>query len=187
MKTISKLLTLIVCMSLFVTCGDDDGMTAIPNGPAFKVHTQTINLVGIPNFGFYTTDTIRLRDIIGYDAAQNLTDKDLQYDNTHLLIEGLENLNPSVELNNIKITVNGKNTYELGTAAVGSGDIQSGVPKSTGEVRNMMQKIFSYLTTGKKEVYIRVDYTTTSSFLEDDDISLNLVFNMEYKWNSYTK
>lgn len=188
MKTISKILATIFCVVLLVSCGDDDDkLTVIPQGPKTTKYEYSVKIKGFAEWeGFLNLDPINLEDILETDAAKNLTSADLQYHDTYLEIKGLGNLDPSPDLENLKIEVNGT-LFHLGKASAGISDIQSDVQYSDPHIRKVLEKIFREFTSGNKEAKIRIGFKATEDFFEIDNVTLNLVFNIKYTWNTYTK
>ena len=188
MKVISKILLSVFCITMFMACGDDDDPIAIPQGPKIRVYTYTAELEGSTRYGkvFLDLEPLVLENVIGSEPARNLTKASLQYDNTYLMIKGLKDLDPSPDLQNLELKVNG-NSFPLGTASADPSEIQSDERCSNEKIRPILEFIFSQLTSGNKKVELELGYKTTENFIVEDGVTFNLVFNMQYYWNTYSK
>jgi hypothetical protein len=131
---------------------------------------------------------LRLADVIEADVAQNLTNAQIQLANSYLEVSGLNQVEPDtvvVVLEDFTIQVGTRPPVNLGnfsTNPQGLNELGSDVQYSTNQVVNLIQNIFSEITTGNKRTNITVSFMPNVDITAADNVQLKIHFGGIYHY-----
>ncbi len=175
---------------LFTSCKDEDNGTP---RQITKSYTYSQNIRGSEGVkGELPLPDLDLNDVVETDVANNLTSAQLQLADSYLEIAGLDQIESpdtvAVVLEDFTIKVGtrqGVNLGDVSTNAQGTNEIASDVQHSTNEVVNLIQNIFSDLTSKSKKAKITVSFTPNAGIAASDNVQLKIHFGGVYHYVTF--
>ncbi len=187
MKTLKFITLLLLSVVLFTSCKDDE--ERIPRQTT-KSYTYSQNIRGTAGVkGELPSSELNLSDVVGTEIANNLTNADLQLAESYLEISGLDDVESpdtvAVVLEDFTIKVGNRQEVILGdftTDAQGVNELPSDVRHSTNQVVNLIQNIFTDITSGNRRTQITVSFMPNVDITTADNVQLRIHFGGTYHY-----
>lgn len=186
--TFFSLLVALFSVSVFSSCGkNDDPWTETTTTQVTTSSSPIQTADGTTTY----QDTITLAELAGSEIANNLISSNFQNSGWSIKLSGLQNYagSSSASISDIKISVNGGTTYDLGkwTTISNSPDNLSDTELSSNSFTNFINAYFNALTTGSKKAILRITTTSSSSITKSNNVSLQIKVTSIYTYKKYTK
>jgi|GEM_PF-5539306 len=186
MKTHYFIPVLLIAVLLVASCKDEEDGT---QRQVTESYTYEQNLRGSAGVrGELPLPELKLTDVVGADTAKNLTNAQLQLADTYLEISGLNEVESDtvvVILEDFTIKVGtrpGVNLGDFSTDPQGVNELASDIQYSTNEVVNLIQNIFSEITSGSKRTNITVSFMPNVDITAADNVQLRIHFGGIYHY-----
>ncbi len=187
MKTYTIFAILLIPVIFFLSCSDDEEGTP---RQITEEHTYSQNLRGSEGVkGELPLPDLNLTDIIEPDVADKLTNSQLQLADSYLEISGLDQVESpdtvAVVLEDFTIKVGTREGVNLGnfsTDPQGTNELPAGRQLSTNQIVNLIQDIFSDVTSSSKRARITVSFTPNADIDSSDSVQLNIHFGGIYHY-----
>lgn len=187
MKTFNFISILLIAAMLVISCNDDEGGTP---RQITETHTYSQNIRGSEGVkGELPLPDLNLTDIIEPDVADKLTNAQLQLADSYLEISGLDQVESpdtvAVVLENFTIKIGSREGVNLGdfsTDPQGTNELPSDRQLSTNQIVNLVQDIFSDVTSSSKRARITVSFTPNADIDSSDSVQLNIHFGGIYNY-----
>lgn len=185
MKTYNIFNILLIVSMLVMSCKDEEQGTP---RQLTDTYTYSQNLRGSEGVkGELTLDALNLAEIIGTDPANNLTNAELQLADTYLEISGLNQIESpdtvAVVLKDFTIKIGNRPAVNLGDCSTDpqtANEFAPDVPQSTNQIINIIQNLFTDVTTGSKRANITVSFTPSVGITSADNVELLISFAGTY-------
>lgn len=185
MKT-SYLFTILFIAVILVTACQDEEEGA--QRQITETYTYSGNIRGAEGVkGELPLPDIYLTDIIDDEIANNLKNAELQYAKSYLEISGLNEIESpdtvAVVLEDFTIFVGSRQGLNLGnvtTDAQGTNELASDIQHSTNEIVDLIENVFSDVTSASKRVSIKVSFTPNVNIDSSDNVQLVINFEGRY-------
>lgn len=181
-----KLLSLLVLLAFIgVACTEDENGSPRQVNKAYTYSQTLRGSEGVK--GELELADLRLDNIMGADTINRLTRADLQLAKVYLELTGLHQLeHPDtipVVLEDFTITIGTTQSYILGdftTNPQGVNELGADIQYSTDPVIDIIQAIFSTLTSGSRRAVITVSFRPNVDITTSDNVRLNVHFEGIY-------
>ena len=185
MKTLKFFTILLMAGMLIASCEKEDEGTP---RQITKSYTYNQNLRGSEGVkGELSLSNLILADIIGTDPAKNLKNAELQLADSYLEISGLNQIESpdtvAVVLEDFTIKVGARPGVNLGDCSTDPQEINEFAPDvqlSTNKIINLIQNVFTDVTTGSKTTMITVSFTPNVGITSSDNVQLKIAFGGTY-------
>lgn len=185
MKAYSFLSIFLISAVLVISCKDEAEREP---RQVTKSYTYSQNLRGSEGVrGELPLSDLNLSDILGADTVSNLTRAEIQLADTYLEISGLNQVDSpdtvAVVLEDFTIKIGNRQEINLGnfsTDPQGTNEFASDVQYSTNQVVNLIQGIFSEITSERKRTNINVSFTPNVDITSADNVQLIIHFGGIY-------
>lgn len=187
MKTFNILTILLIAVTLFTSCEDEEEGTP---RQITKTYTYSQNIRGSEGVkGELPLPNLTLADVIGAQPASNLRDAELQLADSYLEISGLNQIEHpdtvAVVLEDFTIkvgTLQGVNIGDCSTDPQGINEFASDVEQSTNKIITLIETIFTDITSGDKTTQISVSFTPNVDITSSDNVQLKISFGGTYNY-----
>jgi hypothetical protein len=176
---------LLLALFFIASCKDKEDGTQRQLAQTFTYSQNIRGSAGVK--GELPLPELKLADVIGDDTARNLTHAELQLAESYLEITGLGLVDSpdtvAVVLEDFTIKVGTRQPVNLGnfsTAPVGTNEMASDVKYSTNQVVNLVQNIFTEITSGNKRTNITVSFMPNVDITSADNVQLRIHFGGVY-------
>ncbi len=193
MKALNKILWFIFISSLLISCGDEgEKYVATPHQVTetyvFRAPIRGFQgRLGIEN----ELEPIRLADIIGEQASQNLVNAEMQIADCYLEVRGLKSMENTPVLKDFTIQVEGRAGVNFGNCTAKPSlatDFESDRRQSIPKVSNFIKLIFdTYTGTTAKRANIVMSFTPTQDIFVEDNVELIITITGTYTYNTYSR
>ncbi len=186
MKTHYLFPILLLGALMITSCKDKEDGTPRQVSKSYTYEQNVRGSAGVR--GELSLPELRLADVIGADTAQNLTHAQIQLADTYLELSGLKQLEPDtvvVILEDFTIQIGTRQPVNLGdfsTNPQGVNELASDVQYSTNEVVNLIQSVFSEITSGNKRTTIKVSFMPNVDITAADNVQLKIHFGGIYHY-----
>jgi hypothetical protein len=185
MKTQKFFTIILIALVLIASCKEEEKGTPRQITKEYTYNENIRGSMGV--IGELPLPDLDLYDIIDADVADNLTNAELQLADSYLEISGLNQIvspdTSAVVLEDFTIKVGTRQGVNLGdvtTNPQGTNDFASDVQHSTNEVVNLIQNIFSDVTSPGKKARISVSFTPNTDITASDNVQLIIHFGGRY-------
>jgi hypothetical protein len=192
MKTTKKRLLIFISfisLSMFlVSCGGSDDDEWLQKSE-FVTNTDAFTLEGLASqSGAISSYTASFSGFLDDDILDNLISADFQNSDFGIGIFGLTGVSDSVQISNMKITINGT-AYSVGSCySDGSGDLTPDVIESSDSYSTLVKAYFNAMANSSShEVTINVSFSTSENILADDEVTLRIKYYAKYYYKEYTE
>jgi hypothetical protein len=190
MKTYIFFPVLIAAVTLITSCKDDDNGTP---RQITQTYTYSQNIRGSEGVkGELPLPDLNLADVVETDIADNLTNAQLQLAQSYLEVSGLNLIESSdtaaIVLKDFTVMVGNRQGVNLGnfsTNAQGINELASDVQHSTNQIVNLIQNIFTDLTSGNQRAEITVSFMPNVDITSSDNVQLQIHFRGIYHYVTY--
>ncbi len=190
MKTFNLFAILLLAVMFITSCKEEDKGTP---RQTTKTYSYTQNIRGSAGVkGELPLSTLTLTDVVGADIAKNLESAELQLADTYLEVSGLNQIESpdtvAVVLKDFTIKVGTRTPVNLGdcsTDAQGVIEFESDVQQSSNKVVNLIQSIFTDITTGSKNAQITVSFMPSADITSSENVQLVIHFGGIYHYVTY--
>jgi hypothetical protein len=172
MKTFSKILLLAVIAVFSFSCGGDDDPVATPKS-ADKSYVWSIGIDGSSGRTIKAALPITLADVLN-DDAKNFVSGKFKYTGSYIQFKSPN----SIPLSRL--------TLKIGNATYTTTDFTPDKEQNFEEEVGFLSKVFNAYTSKSKTATVEVEYVTTGN-INPNEVTLNIVINGEYTWNTYSK
>lgn len=187
MKTLNFFAMLLIAAMLFTSCKDEEEGTP---KQITKTYTYSDNLRGSEGVkGELELSELKLADIIGTEPANNLEKAEMQLADSHLEISGLNQIESpdtlAVVLEDFTIEVGARQGVNLGDCSTdpqGTNEFAADDELSTNEIVNLIQDIFTDVTSGSKRATITVSFTPNMDISSSDNVQLKISIGGKYHY-----
>lgn len=187
MKTLNFFAMLLIAAILFTSCKDEEEGTP---KQITKTYTYSDNLRGSEGVkGELELSELKLADIIGTEPANNLEKAEMQLADSHLEISGLNQIESpdtvAVVLEDFTIEVGARQGVNLGDCSTdpqGTDEFAADDELSTNEIVNLIQDIFTDVTSGSKRATITVSFTPNMDISSSDNVQLKISIGGKYHY-----
>lgn len=185
MKAHNLIPLFLIVVVFFVSCKDEEDGTP---RQISKSYTYSQNIRGSEGVkGELPLSDLRLDNILGTDTINKLTHAELQLADSYLELSGLNQVAASdtvpVILEDFTITVGSQQNFNLGhfsTDPQGVNELGTDIQYSTNQVVNVIQKVFSEVTSANKRASISVSFTPNVDITSADNVQLIIHFGGIY-------
>jgi hypothetical protein len=190
MKTYIFFPVLLIVVILISSCKDDDDGTP---RQITQSYTYIQNIRGSEGVrGELPLPDLSLADVVGTDIANNLTNAQLQLAQSYLEVSGLNQIESpdtvAVVLEDFTVKVGtrpGVNLGDISTDPQGINELASDVQHSTNQIVNLIQNIFTELTSGNQRTEITVSFMPNVDITSSDNVQLQIHFRGIYNYVTY--
>ncbi len=190
MKSFNFFAILLVAVVIFTSCKEEDKGTP---RQTTETYSYTQNLRGSAGVkGELPLPNLLLADVVGADVAKNLESAELQLADTYLEISGLNQIESpdtvAVVLKDFTIKVGTRTPVVLGDCSTdpqGINEFAADIQHSTNKVVNLIQSIFTDITTGGKNTQITVSFTPNVDITSSDNVQLIIYFGGVYHYVTF--
>lgn len=187
MKTIKFLILFVITGLLITSCEEEDNGTP---QQVTKTYTYSENIRGsVGVMGTLELPELNLSDVIGTEAANNFKNAEMQLADSYLEISGLNQLEASdtivVVLEDFTIKVGSRQGVNLGNFSTDPQEVNeypSDEELSTNTIVNLIQNIFTDVTTGNKNAKITVSFTPNVDITSSNNVQLKITFGGKYNY-----
>lgn len=190
MKTFNLFAMLFIAVMLFTSCKKEEEGTP---RQITKTYTYTQNIRGTMGVkGELPSGALTLADIIGIEPAKNFQYAEMQLANSKLEISGLSDMASDLEevivLEDFTIKVGSRPGVNLGDCSTdpqGINEFAADTQQSTNEIVNLINDIFSDVTSGSKSSTITISFTPNVDIATAENIQLKISIGGTYHYEEF--
>lgn len=187
MKTQNIFSILLLSLILISACKESEEGTPRQTTQAYTYSQNLRGSAGVK--GELPLPELKLADVVGDEIARNLKDAELQLAQSYLEISGLNNIvtpdTTAVVLKDFTIRVGNRQAVNLGDCSTDPqriNEFPSDVQLSTNEMVNIVQHVFSDITSGSKRANITVSFSPNVDITSADNVQLKIHFGGIYHY-----